>query len=50
MIWAVKNVHFQPEVNFWSQGEAALHLSSRFLAQLVAFQTRLCLTDFLTVL
>jgi hypothetical protein len=37
MVWAVENVHFEPGVNFWSQGEAALHLSNRFLAQLVAF-------------
>jgi hypothetical protein len=29
MIWTAKNVHLQPEVNFWPQGEVALHLSSR---------------------
>jgi hypothetical protein len=50
MIWAVENVHFDPGVNFCSQGGTALDLSSRFRVQLVAFQTRLCPTGFLTVL
>jgi hypothetical protein len=50
MIWAVENVGFEPLVNFCSQGDAALYRSSRFLAQVEAFQTRLSPTGFLTVL
>jgi hypothetical protein len=50
MIWAVANVHFEPGVYSCSPEEAVFHLSIRFRAQLVAFQTRLCSTGFLTVL
>jgi hypothetical protein len=49
-VWAAEDVGFEPGVSFWHQGEAALHLSSRFLAQLVTFQARLRLAGFLTVL
>jgi len=50
MIWAVEDVHCEPGVDFLSQGGAAHHLSSRFRARLVAFQTWLCPTGILTVL
>jgi len=50
MVWVAEDMYFEPGVGFCSQGGAALHLSSRFRAQLVAFQARLCPTGFLTVL